>query len=129
MILCGLVIVLVFMTMPGTSRTELALGRKPLGNISNSREIQRPGLDVELLEHRIRSGIFVQAMNTTGLVVQVAEDNRTGWASVLASRADIAVVNPSIALGPRVNLPILYALNAVGALLHHTPTANRDLWV
>ena len=101
------------------------MGCEPLWNIADSREIQRSWLDVQFFENRISPGVIVQLIHATGFVVQIAENNRTRWARLLASRLDIAVVNKTVTLGSAVDFAVLHTLDAVRALLHNTSTSHR----
>src|SRR5271170_3815750 len=69
----------------------------------------------------LRSGLRIDA-------VDVPEDNRGGGTGSLAGGQDFAVVDrPAVSF--RVDLGVPNALDAIAALLHDAPGADRDVWV
>lgn len=96
-------------------------------NVSQSGQILGPWLDVQLLQHRIAAWAAEQLRDAGAWIGQVAEDDRLCWTGFLASGLNRTILHSSITLLPRLNLSVLNALNAVGALLHHPTAADSDL--
>ena len=103
-------------------------GHQSNRNVAKTSQIQSSWANVEFFQHGISTRIVLLNGNTTSAILFVAEDNRLGWASRLASCLNVTVTNFAIfRLGN--NLAILHALDAVRALFHHTATANGHIWI
>src|ERR1035437_5139217 len=87
-------------------------------------EVGRAGPGVQLAEERVLERLFAQLRDFRRRVVDVAEDERFGWAHLLARRHDLAIADASVLLF-RVHSGAVHALDAVVALLHDAALTNR----
>ncbi|CAD77715.1 hypothetical protein-transmembrane prediction [Rhodopirellula baltica SH 1] len=97
--------------------------------VANSSFVSRSRFDVELAQHAIAANVSLGFRNSGFGIRDVAELDRIGWASSLASGDDFTIANRTAAVFASVDLGVLDALDTVGALFHDPTTANGDIGV
>src|SRR3990172_2888406 len=96
--------------------------------IADLGEIRCPWLGSKLFEQAVIDGELFQPPYLAFRVVDISKDDRLGWASLLAGRNDL----------PILDFPSLYfsldardadALHTIGAFLHYAPSAHGHVRV
>lgn len=96
--------------------------------ISYACKVQGPRSIVQFFEHRVGTRVGVCLGDIAFEIVQVTKLDGLGWTGILTSGSDFVGTNLAM-LDLGLNFSGLNALNAVGAFLHYTTTANGDFRV
>src|SRR5262245_28997206 len=87
-------------------------------HVANRTQVGRAWTRVQLAEQRVVPRLGLQPGDAARRIVQIAEDDRVGGTDLLTRRLDLAVADRTIFFFG-VDLRLVDALHAVGALLHH----------
>src|SRR5579875_1934372 len=94
--------------------------------VDHAGRVRSPRTEVEIGEHLVIALFSFAPDHPAVRIVQVAEDDRVGWARLLASSQDLAILDRAIVL-VGVDFDGLNALHAVAALLHDAARTHRDI--
>ena len=123
----GVTVVLFRNTMTGNRITVVPIDERFVW-ISNAGQVLGTRTVVEVFQHRVSPWAGVGFGDVRLWVVEIAELDRLGWTSVLASGRDFVGSDfPVFNLGE--NLLVGDSLGTVSTLLHHASTADGDFWI
>ena len=107
--------------MTAVSSCELRIRIAQLGEISCARA------RVEFGKHAVVEARLLELRNATVRIVDVAEDDRFCRANLRARRHNFAIANLPIVIQLGGVTRGVDTLQTIGALLHHTARAHRDI--